>query len=360
MSHTAGSDGRGKPKYSIESALIARCSYIAIMTVGTLSRPEELVQVPDGCHIYAICTRPRLLLTSAELLGEEEEVSVFAFSITTADGSMTVQPECHISVPPSTIPRIEDSGATIAFMSPANEVISRMPAALLLGEIMAEPFDKARPEEIDRTMLDLSVEYVGQAYGKDGSRGALDRLASHETLQKILGELNDRHLYRQAWITVFKFDEYTVANMISPWEGMVSREKSIAHAVDILATGIPGNQLTTLVEGSLIRYFSPPFNERYKDTFPAAEHSSYEHPYELDINAVGFEFDTSSVGTRLRSDAVAPTWIHAGIFALSDPSIRRVFADICEDPPTFLYPLFREAPPASWEPKRDSGGACDQ
>jgi hypothetical protein len=355
MSYVVGGDGRGKPKYSIESALIAECSYIAIMTIGTLSKPEELAQVPDGCHIYAICTRPRLLLTSAELLREEEGGSTFAFSITTADGKATVQPECPIPVPPGTIPRIENSGATIRFLSPTNEIVAQMPTALLLGTMMPEPFNKVRPEQIDRMMLDLSVEYIGQAYGRDGSRDALDRLASHETLQKILGELNDQQPYRQAWIVVFKFDEYAVANMISPWEGTVSREESITNAVDTLTTKLPGDQLTTLVEGSLIRYFRPPFNERYKDTFPTAEHSSYEHPYKLDINAVGFEFDTSSVGTRLGSDAIVPTWIHMGLFALSDPSVRRVFADIFENPPAFLYPLLRDAPPAGWELKEGSG-----
>ena len=29
------------------------------------------------------------------------------------------------------------------------------------------------------------VKYIGQAYGKEGSRNAIDRLLKHETLQKI-------------------------------------------------------------------------------------------------------------------------------------------------------------------------------
>lgn len=345
MSYVDGDDGRGKSKYSIESALIAECSYVAIMTVGTLSRPEELARVPDGCHIYAICTRPRLLLTRAELLREEEDGSIFSFSITTADGEAAAQPEFQTPMPPGTTAKMENNGATVAFLSPTDDMIARMPTALLLGYMMPYPFDKARPEEVDRTMLDLSVQYIGQAYGKDGSRDALDRLASHETLQKILGELNDQQPHRQAWIVVFKFDGYAVTNLISPREGIASREESVANAADALTTELPYDQLTTLAEGSLIRYFRPPFNERYKDTFPTAEHSSYEHPYKLDINAVGFEFDTINVNTRLGSNAVAPTWIHKGLFALSDPSVRRVFGDIFGRLPTFLYPLLREAHP---------------
>jgi hypothetical protein len=354
MSYVTGGDGRGELKYGIESALIVECSTVILMTVGTLSMPEQLARVPGGCHIYAICTRPRLLLSSAELLNEEEGGSTFAFSIGTADGRNTLRPRCRIPVPPGTTPKIEDNGATIVFSSPTDELVARMPAALLLAGMMPEPFGEARPEEVDRTMLDLSVQYIGQAYGKDGNRNALDRLASHETLQKILGELNDRQPQQQAWIVVFKFDGYAVANVFGPWKGTVGKEESMARATDTLTNELPDDQLTTLAEGSLIRYFRPPFNERYKDTFPAAEHSSYEHPFEFDFNAVGFEFATISISVRLKSDAVAPAWIHEGLFTLSDPSVRRAFMDIFENPPTFLYPLFKSDPPEGWKRKEDT------
>ncbi len=43
------------------------------------------------------------------------------------------------------------------------------------------------------------VLYIGQAYGKEGSRTAFDRLEAHPTLQKILteyrGEHPDKHIY---------------------------------------------------------------------------------------------------------------------------------------------------------------------
>src|ERR1700744_6292950 len=33
--------------------------------------------------------------------------------------------------------------------------------------------------------LNFDIQYIGQSYGSDGSRNALDRLRKHETLQKI-------------------------------------------------------------------------------------------------------------------------------------------------------------------------------
>lgn len=258
MSYVVNGDGRGEFKYDIESALAVTCSYTAIMTVRALSDPEELKAVPDGCHIYAICTRPRLLLTEAKRLSEEDGRSTFAFTISTADGRVKVEIERQIATSPSVTLEIADGGANAMFFSSAGELLWGGPAAPLLADSMPDPLDKARPEEIDREFLDMSVQYVGQAYGKDGSRGVLDRLASHETLQKILGELNDRNPYQQAWIAIFRFDGYTAMSSFGPWKGTASLDESIANMTAAQGITLPGDQLTTLAEGSLIRYFRPP------------------------------------------------------------------------------------------------------
>lgn len=306
MSYVVSGDGRGEFKYDIESALTVTCSYTAIMTVRALSDPEALKGVPDECHIYAICTRPRLLLTAARRLGEDGGLSTFSFTISTADGRVEVEIERQIAAPPGVTLKAVDGGANALFSSAAGELLWGGPAALLLADSVQDPLNKARPEEIDGEFLDMSVQYVGQAYGKDGSRGAIDRLASHETLQKILGELNDRNPYQQAWIAMFRFDGYAAISSFGPWKGAASLDESIANMTSAQRITLPGDQLTTLAEGSLIRYFRPPFNDRYKDTFPSSEHSSYRIPYKLDISAIGFDFESTGVRVRFGSDAAEP------------------------------------------------------
>jgi hypothetical protein len=351
MSFTVGGDGRGEFKYDIESALAVTCSYTAIMTVRALSDPEQLKAVPDGCHIYAICTRPRLQLTATDRLSEENGVSTFAFTISTADGKINVRIERQISARPGVELEIADGGANAMFLSADGQLLAGVPAAMLLADSLPDPLDKTRPTEIDREMLDMSVQYVGQAYGKDGSRAAIDRLASHETLQKILGELNDRTPNQQAWIALFRFDGHAAASSFGPWKGLVGLDESIANMAAAQAISLPGDQLTTLAEGSLIRYFRPAFNDRYKDTFPSEGHSSYRIPYNLDISAIGFDFETTNIGVRFRSDNVSPQWWHSGLFAISDPSVRRTFMDIFNRPPAFLYPLFDDTPSSLQRPK---------
>jgi hypothetical protein len=327
-----GSGGRAQYKYNIESALVITCTFSATMTVGTLSRPDQLAQIPDGCHVYAICTRPRLRLVATELVSEEDGISTFHITITTTDESASVRFGIQTPLPQGTTIKITDGGANAVFLLATGEVRTTIPAAFLLTQFIPPPLNDARPERVDREMLDLSVQYIGQAYGKDGSRDALRRLANHETLQKILGEINDQDSHRQAWITILRFDEHSSLSLIHPWRGTASNDEAIANMMGIQSATLPGNQMTTLAEGCLIRYFRPPFNERYKDTFPAIEHSSYKLPYKLDANSIGFEFETMSLGARFGSDTLTPRWIHTGLYALSDPSVRRAFVDFLTEP----------------------------
>ncbi len=121
-------------------------------------------------------------------------------------------------------------------------------------------------------------------------------------------------------------------SLMGPWKGIASNDTAISNMMGIQSAKLPGNEMTTLAEGCLIRYFRPPFNERYKETFPAAEHSSYKLPYKLDANSVGFELETMQLGARFCSDAVVPNWVHTTLYALSDPSVRRAFLDFLFEP----------------------------
>ena len=326
MVNDANADGgSGQYKYNVESAIVVTCSWLGLMTVSTLSDPKQLEQVPEDCHVYAICTQPRLRLIAADVVNEENGVCTFDITIARSDEYAAVRFGLKTRMQSGTTVKIINDGATANFVSATGEVISTIPTALLLVTGTPPPLHELRPEHVDRDLLDLAVQYVGQAYGKDGSRSALRRLANHETLQKILAELNDRGSHFQVWIIVFRFDEHDAISAIRPQQGMASEDDTYDNLRGIWSTILPGNQMTTLAEGSLIRHFKPPFNERYKEMFPSAEHSLYKLPYKLDAHSVGFQFDTMPIGVRLGSDTVTPSWIHTGLYPLSDPSVRRTF-----------------------------------
>jgi len=71
------------------------------------------------------------------------------------------------------------------------------------------------------------------------------------------------------------------------------------------------------------RYFQPPYNIEYKDTFPNPAHSTYSECYDLDINSICIEVETENVNCRLFSKTIPVQWWHMHSFALHSSLDRR-------------------------------------
>lgn len=52
---------------------------------------------------------------------------------------------------------------------------------------------------------DFEVAYVGQAFGKSGNRSAVERLASHSTLQKILSDISANEPHKEIVLALYQF-----------------------------------------------------------------------------------------------------------------------------------------------------------
>jgi hypothetical protein len=65
--------------------------------------------------------------------------------------------------------------------------------------------------------LPLEVIYVGQAYGGDGRRTAIDRLQKHETLQNIYSEAMARSPHMDIWITLWSFTSRLITAIDGRW-----------------------------------------------------------------------------------------------------------------------------------------------
>jgi hypothetical protein len=142
-----------------------------------------------------------------------------------------------------------------------------------------------------RPELDLEVLYVGQAYGESGARSARDRLASHETLQGIYAEAIASAPDQEVWLLLLGLQEpYSMIQLgpTPPVPFLEPTEEEIASDLSRLWTRITEQQEINLAEASLIRYFAPPYNGIYKQTFPSPAHKTYSDCYELDLNTVGF------------------------------------------------------------------------
>jgi hypothetical protein len=178
--------------------------------------------------------------------------------------------------------------------------------------------------------LDLEVLYVGQAYGEAGTRSARDRLRSHQTLQGIYAEAIDRAPDQEIWLLLLALREpYSMIQLgpRPPVPLIEPTEDDIAADLSRLGTPISEQQQINLAEASLIKYFSPPYNSIYKGRFPNPAHKTYAECYELGLNTVGFEIETTPIAAQLYSQERSPSWIHAETFPLHDESERRRMFD---------------------------------
>ncbi|MCC5960927.1 MAG: hypothetical protein JJU08_16460 [Rhodobacteraceae bacterium] len=177
-------------------------------------------------------------------------------------------------------------------------------------------------EELDA--IHFEVLYIGQAYGKDGSRNALDRLLKHETLQRISvkGIPSDRRL------TILMLEIEPGNRMITvmnPWaDNKDDGSARILTGLDKLF-GTSEAERVTLYEASLIRFFQPPFNKEFKESFPSTNLKVLTDCYDKDFSALISEICIDELPFKMTSDAVPPSQYHIAKFDLHEDEARQVF-----------------------------------
>ena len=176
----------------------------------------------------------------------------------------------------------------------------------------------------EQDAIRFEVLYIGQAYGKDGSRNALDRLLKHETLQQISvrGVPDDRRLT----LLMLEIEPGNrMITFINPWaENKEDGSARISAGLDKLF-GTSDAERVTLYEASLIRYFQPPFNKEFKESFPSTNLKVLADCYNKDFSALISEICIDELPFKLTSDAVPPSQYHTAKYDLHEDEARQVF-----------------------------------
>lgn len=264
-------------------------------------------------HIYMVCRRPRISIDPESCLFTETEFSaVFKkqernnfYDIPVVTRNLLGTKDIKlISEFPYTEYELVDLGG---------EVISKGKSALLLASLGAQYWDN----------MDLEVLYIGQSYGKDGSRNAAERLTSHSTLQGIYAEAIQKSPDQEIWLLLWEFTPLLLASFEGRSKAYkASTEEDSSHIKHVLANDITEQQQINFTEAALIKYFQPKFNKIYKDSFPNPAHSTYSECYEIDLNMVCVELQTEDLFLRLWTDEVKPQWVHLCTFPLHSKEER--------------------------------------
>ena len=131
----------------------------------------------------------------------------------------------------------------------------------------------------------FEVQYIGQAYGKDGRRNAIDRLKQHEKLQEIslLGVPKRYHLE----VLLLEIEPNNrIFTFLNPFaKDTKSGESRIKSGIDKLYNTKEIERIT-LYEAAFIRYFEPKYNKEFRNSFPSTRMKILKDCYDKDFSGI--------------------------------------------------------------------------
>jgi hypothetical protein len=315
-------------KYFTEVALLERATGIiqmrpSMLPIASTFSPHQK-QMLDSAHIYFICKKPRLSVNSNSLKLDGDYVHV-EFELYTAEGikKKTVRlPDASERLKGVQKLRIHEKHRyIIELIGEKDKNLGNLPIEFFFAQNLFSQ------EEVEY----YQVLYIGQAYGEDGERAAIDRLNSHSTLQTILAEVLSNEPHNEIFLLCFLFDNPA---FISKFDGIgnpgITDERDAKRWIAIHAESLSEAQRISIIEASLIRYFRPAYNIKFKDSFPSTNMKTLHTCYQYDLNAVIVEIDTECVAAITFSEAVEPQSTHVAKFDLHSPSERLSFFEMGE------------------------------
>lgn len=295
----------GSKKFDIEHALTMQTRSYVQMPATSLYDKELLEAYRDEiskCHVYLVGTLPMIISVGAKQSGR---------TVVATFQSLGKRYKVHLSMPDGTS-FVDDGGGAwhLTDKRGGKAYPGRGQTILALREIGLQ--------------YDFEVLYIGQAFGKNGSRHAVDRLLKHETLQKIA--IHGAPTGYELVLLLLQIAPSTgLITMINPFaKNTKDSDKRIDDGLYVLRHTTEA-QRTSLFEASLIRYFQPEANDRLKDSFPSTNMMQPRMCYKKDIAAVSAEVDLQGAPFRLYSPMKRAKEYHLAYHDLHDDDARKVF-----------------------------------
>lgn len=290
-------------KFEIEHALAMYADSFVIMPASFIYDRDMLspyIPIIEKCHIYVIGALPKVETTDMKVSGNK-------LIITTLVAGNSVDVEWEVPDDSKLVDThkgkfVEKDGL---YWAPRDS-------------------DVSQKLNIQHDIMPFDVLYIGQAYGRNGSRNALDRLLKHETLQKIsLRGIPENQTLNLLLLEILPSNR--LITMMNPQAAVrEDAEKRISAGLDKLF-GTSEAERVTLFEASLIRYFQPTYNKEFKDSFPSTNLKILSDCYDKDFSAIISEICFDNLPFKLRSSTISPSQYHTASFDLHEDEERKVF-----------------------------------
>jgi hypothetical protein len=290
--------------FDIEHALgMYAYNYCTLPAEGIYDKDAlaPLMPVIETCHIYLIGFVPKIILVDAHQKAKDIHINFAALNkehtliYPIPDGMVFKNDGDHFY--------LEDSSGN-AYWPSAEQLQQRL--------------------SLETELIEFNVKYIGQAYGQDGSRHALDRLIKHETLQRI-SLLGVPENHRLAILMLSVQPNNQLITFINPFAKNKDEDGTrVKSGLDKLYNTTEAERVS-LYEASLIRYFYPQYNVEFKDSFPSTNLKILKDCYEKDFGAVVAEICIDELPFKIKSESVAPSQYHVAKHNLHKAEDRKLF-----------------------------------
>lgn len=308
-----------KRKYTTEFGLNVFGTFKLLLQQDDFERPTVVSALQDHpCHIYMICRRPRIGIVPESVFLFQDKITG-KFRIQRAGKFEEVRFSAPHQLPTTNLRCVSEYPFTeYRFVDTLGKVVNEGKTSALAAKYVPEMGPALR----------LEVLYVGQAFGKGGSRTAIDRLKNHSTLQAIYAEAANRSPDQETWLLLWHFSESLITSIDPRSATTATPADEKKHQNRVLSRLISHQQTVNFTEAALIRYFAPAYNTMFRGSFPNPAHTTYRDCYDLDLNMINVELHTDDINTELWSADVKSSWFHNATFHFETSAERRSMFEI--------------------------------
>jgi hypothetical protein len=289
--------------HDVEHALVMYAySYVLMPAAGIYDEAAlaRFTQILANCHIYMIG-----LLPIVDFVGLRKGSGSFIATLRLLGKERDIEVEI-----PEGWDVGEEKGAY--YLSDPQGQRYTLKEEWLLSQLSAAP------------EFTFDVQYIGQAYGEAGERNALDRLKSHETLQKIAVQGVPAGYGLNLLLLEISPDNMLVTMFNPSAEKKDTSGERIKAGLDKLF-GTDEKERVALYEAALIRYFQPKFNKEFTESFPSTNLKVLRDCYNKDFSAVVAEINLETLPFAIGSKVVRPAVTHIAKFDLHKEADRQAF-----------------------------------
>lgn len=278
-------------KYTFEAGLSVFPSFKTIVSLSSLS--EWSKHDNHDYHIYALMLHDKYYFEPLQTKVTKEGIEISLFKI-------EAQEKVEYKLPLWKNEFFESHDLTIDIPYPytwmkiigrSKEAVASSRKSIRSINISADSLYQKVASQFETTQQ-YEVVYVGKAYGKNGKRTAFHRLVGHETLQKIMIDIERTNPNKQLYVLLLEY----ASNLMMKFDGMSdcfvdSQAVSDTHFNDVICHLPAEEQVINITEAALIHYFKPKYNLNYVENFPNKNHKGYRQYFDLDYNTLTVELD---------------------------------------------------------------------